>query len=224
MWSQVLHRHQTLRLTDMEGGANASVLLYNRDLLTERYNMPDTLKSQHTAFLTKGVVLCSDMGRILCSITEDSCGWHDTVSGVSDAAVVKAKYGDKTYQAARNEYFRNGRDCLLNELSKWGLGARDLVPNANFFTKVVADAEGKLSYVSGHSKAGAYVDLRAEMNVLVVMSTCQHAFDPSTTYAPKKVGAMVWKSEPPAAGDYCRNARAENARGFINTERLFLGL
>lgn len=224
MWSHVLHRHQTLRLTDLEGGANASVLLYNRDLLTERFNMPDTLKSQHTAFLTKGVVLCSDMGRILCSITEDTCGWHDTVSGVSDAAVVKAKYGDKTYQAARNEYYRNGRDCLLNELSKWGLGARDLVPNANFFTKVVADAEGKLSYASGHSKAGAYVDLRAEMNVLVVMSTCQHAFDPSATYAPKKIGAAVWKSDPPTAGDYCRNARAENARGFLNTERLFLGV
>jgi urea carboxylase-associated protein 2 len=224
MWSHVLHRHQTLRLTDLEGGANASVLLYNRDLLTERYNMPDTLKSQHTAFLTKGVVLCSDMGRILCSITEDTCGWHDTVSGVSDAAVVKAKYGDKTYQAARNDYHRNGRDCLLNELSKWGLGARDLVPNANFFTKVTAGAEGKLSYVAGHSKAGAYVDLRAEMNVLVVMSTCQHAFDPSEAYARKKVGALVWKSDPPAASDYCRNARAENARGFINTERLFLGV
>jgi urea carboxylase-associated protein 2 len=223
MWSHVLHRHQTLRLTDLEGGANASVLLYNRDLLSERYNMPDTLKSQHTAFLTKGVVLCSDMGRILCSITADTCGWHDTVSGVSDAAVVRAKYGDNTYQAARNEYYRNGRDCLLNELSKWGLGARDLVPNANFFSKITADAEGKLSYASGHSKAGAYIDLRAEMNVLVVMSTCQHAFDPSETYAPKKLGATVWKSDPPEAGDYCRNARDENARGFINTERLFLG-
>jgi len=224
MWSQVLRRHQTLRLTDLEGGANAAVLLYNRDLLSERYNMPDTLKSQHTAFLTKGVVLCSDMGRILCSITEDSCGWHDTVTGVSDAAVVKAKYGEKTYQAARNAYHRNGRDSLLNELAKWGLGARDLVPNASFFSKVVADAEGKLSYVSGHSKAGAFVDLRAEMNVLVVMTTCQHPFDPGPTYAPKKVGVTIWKSDPPAADDLCRNARAENARGFINTERMFLGV
>ena len=223
MWSHVLHRHQTLRLSDLEGGANASVLLYNRDLLTERYNMPDTLKSQHTAFLTKGVVMCSDMGRILCSITEDTCGWHDTVTGVSDAAVVKAKYGAKTYQEARNAYHRNGRDCLLNELSKWGLGARDLVPNANFFSKVVADAEGKLSYVAGHGKAGAFVELRAEMNVLVIMSTCQHAFDPAKTYAPKKVGVTAWKSDPPAADDPCRLARPENARGFSNTERMFLG-
>jgi urea carboxylase-associated protein 2 len=223
MWSHVLRRHQTLRLTDLEGGGNASVLLYNRELLTERYNMPDTLKSQHTAFLTKGVVLCSDMGRILCSITEDSCGWHDTITGVSDLDTVKAKYGAKTYQEARNEYHRNGRDCLLNELSKWGLGARDLVPNANFFTKVTADAEGKLSYVAGHSKAGSFVDLRAEMNVLVVLTTCQHAFDPSTAYAPKKVGVTVWKSDPPAADDLCRLSRPENARGFTNTERMFLG-
>jgi urea carboxylase-associated protein 2 len=223
MWSHALRRHQTLRLTDVEGGANASVLLYNRELLTERYNMPDTLKSQHTAFLTKGVVLCSDMGRILCSITEDSCGWHDTVTGVSDFDVVKAKYGAKEYQEARNAYHRNGRDCLLNELSKWGLGARDLVPNANFFTKIVADAEGKLSYVAEHSKAGSFVDLRAEMNVLVVLTTCQHAFDPNTAYAPKKVGVTVWKSDPPAADDPCRLSRPENARGFINTERMFLG-
>jgi len=223
MWSHVLHRHQTLRLTDVDGGANASVLLYNRDLLSERYNMPDTLKSQHTAFLTKGVVLCSDMGRILCSITEDTVGWHDTLTGVADAALVKSKYGDKSYQEARNGYHRSGRDCLLNELAKWGLGARDLVPNANFFSKVVSDAEGKLSYVSGHSKAGSFVDLRAEMNVLVVLTTCPHAFDPSARYAPKKVGVTVWKSDPPAADDPCRLARPENARGFINTERMFLG-
>ena len=116
MWSHVVRRHQTLRLTDLEGGANAAVLLYNRDLLSERYNMPDTLKAQHTAFLTAGYVMYSDMGRILCSISEDGCGWHDTVSGVSDAASVAHRYGRKTYQEARNGYYRNGRDTLLNEL------------------------------------------------------------------------------------------------------------
>jgi len=224
MWSHVLHRHQTLRLTDLEGGANAAVLLFNRDLLTERYNMPDTLKAQHTAFLTKGVAMYSDMGRILCSITEDTCGWHDTVTGVSDAALVASKYGEKPYQGHRNDYQRNGRDALVNELSKWSLGVRDLVPNASFFTKVVADAEGKLSYVTGHSKPGAYVELRAEMNVLVVMSTCAHPLDPALSYPRKKVGVAVRKSAPPAADDLCRLSRPENARGFINTERMFLGI
>jgi uncharacterized protein YcgI (DUF1989 family) len=98
------------------------------------------------------------------------------------------------------------------------------VPNASFFSKVVPDAEGKLSYVQGHSKAGAYVDLRAEMNVLVVMSTCAHPLDPSPHYAPKKVGVIVYKSDPPGPQDKCRVSRPENTRGFINTERMFLGV
>jgi len=224
MWSHVLHRHQTLRLTDLEGGANASVLLYNRDLLSERYNMPDTLKAQHTAFLTKGVAMYSDMGRILCSITQDTCGWHDTLAGVSNADLVTAKYGVKTYQEHRNAYHRNGRDCLLDELAKWGLGARDLVPNANFFSKVVADDEGKLRFVTDHGKAGTYVELRAELNVLVVLTTCAHPMDPAPTYAPRKLGVSVRTTEKPAADDLCRTSRPENARGFINSDRLFLGI
>src|SRR5436190_5568869 len=119
MWSRVVRRHQTLRLYDVEGGANAGVLLYNADQLLERYNMPDTLKAQHTAFLTKGRVLYSDMGRILCSVSEDSCGWHDTLSGISDASSVRSKYGVKRYQEHRNGFIRSTRDELLTELSKW---------------------------------------------------------------------------------------------------------
>src|SRR5688572_10173236 len=97
MWSWVLRRHDVLRLTDLEGGANVSMLLYNRDQLDERYNMPDTLKAQHTAFLTQGRVLYSDMGRILCSMITDTCGWHDTIAGVSDAALVTQKWGTSRY-------------------------------------------------------------------------------------------------------------------------------
>jgi uncharacterized protein len=212
-----------LRLTDLEGGANVSMLLYNRDLLIERYNMPDTLKAQYTAFITKGRVLYSDMGRILCSVTEDTCGWHDTVTGIGDAASVQAKYGEHNYQEHRNAWHRNARDELLVELGKWGLGSRDLMPNLNLFTKVVTDGDGKLSYVANHSQAGAYVDLRAEMNVLVVLSTCAHPMDPSPSYAPKKVRVTVSPTPPPAMDDLCRNSRPENARGFSNTERMFLG-
>lgn len=221
MISFVLARHRTLRLIDLEGGANVSTLLYNRDLPLERYNMPDTLKAQHTAFLTRGYVLYSDMGRILCSISDDSCGWHDTVTGLSTAASVRAKYGEKTYQEHRNAFHQNAQDQLLIELAKWGLGARDLVPNLNFFTKVAPDDAGNLSYVVGHSKPGAYVDLRAEMNVLVVLSTCLHALDPSPSYAPKRVGMVVYASDAPGADDLCRRSRPENERGFINTERMF---
>jgi uncharacterized protein len=222
MWSIVLPRHRTLRLTDLEGGVNVSALLYNRDLLIERYNMPDTLKAQHTARLTKGYVLYSDMGRILCSITDDTLGWHDTVSGISDATSAQAKYGSVRYQEHRNAFVRNAQDQLLTELSKWGMGLRDLVPNLNLFTKVAADAEGKLQFVSGHSRPGARIDLRSEMNVLVVLCTCPHPLDPSPSYAPKKLGIQILEAVAPGPDDLCRRSRPENERGFQNTERVFL--
>jgi hypothetical protein len=221
MWSGVLGRHHVLRLTDVEGGANVSLLLYNRDHLLERYNMPDTLKAQHTAFLTKGRVLYSDMGRILCSVIEDTCGWHDTIAGMSDAPLVRAKYGEKRYQEHRNAWQRNAHDEFLTELGKWGLGASDIVPNVNLFSKVAADADGKLQYVVGHSKPGACVELRAEMNVLCVLSTCQHPLDPSKDYAPRPIKLQVYRGDAPGPTDVCRISRPENARGFTNTERLF---
>jgi urea carboxylase-associated protein 2 len=220
-WSHVLKRHQALRILDPQGGANVSALFYNRDLLLERYNMPDTLKAQYTAFLTQGRVLYSDMGRILCSITEDTSGWHDTVCSHSDAALVAKKYGEKRYQAHRNAFHRNARDNFLIELAKWGLGKQDLVPNANFFSKVVADGEGRLRFASDHARPGAYLDLRAEMNVLVVLTACQHPLDPSPEYAPRPVKLTVFRADPPGPEDPCRLSRPENARGFENTDRFF---
>jgi urea carboxylase-associated protein 2 len=222
MRSFVLRRHHVMRFTDVEGGANVGLLLFNRDHLLERYNMPDTLKAQHTAFLTKGRALYSDMGRVLCSITADTAGWHDTVSGHLDAKGSKAKWGEATYQDKRNAYQRNAHDCFLIELAKWGLTKTDLVPNINLFSKVAADSEGKLHYVAGASKPGSYVDLRAEMNVLVVLNTCPHPFDPSPTYAPRKVTLTVAKTAAPGPDDVCRTSRPENGWAFENTERYFL--
>jgi hypothetical protein len=223
-WSFVLRRGLSLRITDREGGANVSALFYNADDRIERYNMADTLKAQHTARLTAGHVCYSDMGRVLVSITTDTCGWHDAVCGVSDAALVMEKYGPGRYQELRNDFHRNGRDSFLVELGKHGLGARDIVANVNFFSKVVADAEGVLSFVPGNSRPGDHVDLRAEMNVLMVLSSCPHPLDPDTHWRPRRVGLTVWKSDPPGPDDFCRTSCPENARGFVNTERLFLGL
>ncbi|HKU38997.1 MAG TPA: urea amidolyase associated protein UAAP1 [Polyangiales bacterium] len=223
MWSGVLPRHHTLRLTDVAGGANVSMLLFNREIFSERYNMADTLKAQHTAFLTKGHVLYSDMGRVLCSITEDTVGWHDTFTGLSDAESVRAAYGEKRYGDARNGFHRSAREQITIELGKWGLGQRDLMPNVNWFSKVVPDHAGDLHFVTDHSTAGGYVELRAEMHVLIVLSTCAHVFDPGKVYAPKPVGLCVWKSDPPGPDDFCRRSRPENERGFANTERMFLG-
>jgi urea carboxylase-associated protein 2 len=220
-WSHVLRRHQVLRIVDLHGGANVSALFVHWEVPTERYNMPDTLKGQYTAFLTQGRVLLSDMGRALCSIVEDTCGWHDTLCGHSNAALVEAKYGRKTYQQVRNEFHRNAHDNLLVELSKWGLGRQDLVPNVNFFSKVVADDDGKLSFVAGHSKPGAYVELRAEMNVLVMLTAIAHPLDPSSVYAPRPVRLLLWQGSAPGPDDACRNSRPEMQRAFENTERYF---
>jgi uncharacterized protein YcgI (DUF1989 family) len=90
----------------MLGGANAGAMFYNAEAPVERYNMPDTLKAQHIAKLTKGFVLYSDMGRVLCSITEDTVGWHDPLGGTSSAATVAAKYGKATYQDCHNDYYK----------------------------------------------------------------------------------------------------------------------
>jgi urea carboxylase-associated protein 2 len=220
-WSGVVRRHHTLTVVDVEGGANASLLLYNRDLLNERYNMPDTLKCQHTAFVTKGRALYSDMGRVLCSITEDTCGWHDALGGHADAALVDRRWGRKTYQDHRNEFRRNARDSFLVELGKWGLGRHDVVPNLNLFSKVVADDEGRLAFVPGHSRAGASIDLRAEMNVLVVLSTCPHPMDPARDWPARPVRLTVRPTPPPGPDDLCRRSRPENERGFANTEAFF---
>jgi hypothetical protein len=221
-WSFVLRRGHGLRITDLQGGANVSALFFNADQPLERYNMADTLKAQHTAHLTAGHVCYSDMGRVLVSITEDTCGWHDTLCGVSDAALVREKYGEARYQEHRNAFYRNGRDSFLVELGKYGLGKRDLVANVNFFSKVVATEAGDLRFVEGHSKPGDHVDLRAEMNVLVVLSGCPHPLDPAARYTPRPARLAVWRADPPAADDRCRTSCPENTRGFVNTERLFL--
>lgn len=150
--SFIMKRGTALRLTDVEGGANLSALFYNHEEKLERYNMADTLKAQHTAHLTKGFVCYSDMGRVLASVIDDRCGWHDTICGMTHAALVEKKYGIATYQQARNAMHRNARDSMIIELGKWGLGRRDIVPNVNFFSKVSADEAGDLHYQSNQDR------------------------------------------------------------------------
>ena len=222
LWSGVISRGKTLRLTDLEGGANVGLLLYNADQTTERYNLPDTLKGQHIFHVRAPFCLHSDMGRILASIVADSAGWHDTACGCSDAKLVAQKYDEKNYQTARNEFHRNARDAFLIELAKLDLGKRDLVPNLNLFSKVMADDAGRLTFVPNHSKAGGSIDLRFEMNTLVVLNTCQHPLDPDPVYHPRSVRLEVFATPPPPNDDPCRNSRPENVRGFINTENYYV--
>jgi urea carboxylase-associated protein 2 len=184
--------------------------------------MSDTVKAQHIARLTTGFVLYSDMGRILCSITGDTVGSHDPIGGASSAKLVAEKYGESKYQDCRNDYHQNARVCFLVELGKWGLGPRDLTANVNFFSRVDVADDGNMSFAAWNSKAGDYVELRAEMNVLTILNTCQHPLDPNPRYEPKPVHLAIRRVAPAAADDPCRLSRPENGRGFTLTERYFL--
>jgi uncharacterized protein len=221
-WSHVLKRGSALRITDIAGGVNVGAIFYNWDNPTERYNMPDTLKAQHIARLTSGDVLYSDMGRILCSITADTVGWHDPLSGCAHATLVNAKYGVARYQEHRNDYYKNAYEGFVIELAKYGLSARDTAAPVNFFSKVTVDDDGDMHFITAHSPAGAYVELRAEMHVLTILNTCPHPLDPNPTYEPKPVHLSIRQTAPPGPDDPCRLSRPENARGFTLTERYFL--
>jgi urea carboxylase-associated protein 2 len=207
-----------LRLIDRDGGANVGMLFYNPQNLLERYNAPDTLKCQHTFKLTKGHCLYSDMGRIFCSITEDTVGWYDTVCGNANRELVASRWGEKSYQEYRNDWTQNGHDAFLVEGGKYGLGRRDLAANVNWFSKVSIADDGTMLFDLENSHAGQFVDLRFEMNTLVLLHTCPHPLSSSLHYPRNPVALQLSKAPPVADDDFCRNLRPENGRGFANTE------
>ncbi len=221
-WSHVLKRGTALRIVDLEGAANVGAIFYNWENPAERYNMPDTLKAQHVGRLTAGCALYSDMGRVLCSITGDTTGWHDPLSGCSNAALVRTKYGEAGYQEYRNDCYKNAYDSFAIELAKYGLAERDMAAPVNFFSKVVVNQDGDMRFIPAHSKAGSAIQLRAEMNVLVILNTCPHPLDPNPKYEPRPVHLSIRSVPPPGPDDPCRVFRPENGRGFILTERYFL--
>lgn len=213
-WSHVLDTGTAIRLTDIEGGANVSALMYNARQPEERYNMPDTLKAQHIARLTEGFCIYSDMGRILFSVTHDTAGWHDALGGILDEAALAKQYGVKTYQEHRNDWTQAPKEQLLLELAKYGLGQRDWIPTLNLFSKVEVSLDGVMKYIPAHSKPGSYVELRAEMPVLLLLNANHHPLEGGSTYAPKPVKLTVKRVPAAAADDKCRLSRPENGRGF----------
>jgi urea carboxylase-associated protein 2 len=218
-WSGVIRRGFSLRLTARGTDANVAALLYSREQPLERYNMADTLKAQHTAHLTTGCVLYSDMGRILCGITADTLGWHDPLCGLTDQALIEARYGRTSFQQQRNERHVSGREAALVELGKFGLGPRDLVANVNFFSKVVVDDSGALQLQPGHSHAGDAIDLRFEMDCIVILHAGPHPLAQGPEYRPPGITLAAWRSAPPGADDPCRTRCPENMRGYLNTDR-----
>lgn len=223
-WSFNVRKGLALKLTDAQGGANLGALFYNPENLLERYNAPDTLKCQHTFKLTKGHCLYSDMGRIFCSIIEDSLGWHETVCGNLQQHKLNAKYREHSYQQHQNLWTRAGHESFLVELAKVGLGIKDLAANVNFFSKVATDKLGNLSYAVDHSQPGHSVSLRFEMDTLVILHTCPHPLNPARDYPRKPVLCEIFSVPTVTEDDYCLNFCPENRRGFANNRLYHLGL
>jgi hypothetical protein len=187
-WSGVVKKGQVLRIVDLEGRQGVDFLCYNADAPEERYHMPNTLKARHTLKLGKGHVLYSDLARPIFTIVEDSCGGHDTIGGCCSAPSNAMLYGVKDCPGCRENF--------LAELARHGLGRKDIVPNINFFCDVPVDAERRLQesvFVPGHSRAGDFVDLRAEMNALAVVSNCPQVNNPCNDGKPKPIRVAIWE-------------------------------
>ncbi|MFN3233006.1 MAG: urea amidolyase associated protein UAAP1 [Alphaproteobacteria bacterium] len=213
-WTAQVPRGQTLRIINSGGTGAVSAVLWNADDISERYNAGDTVKIQWTAKLGKGRVLLSDMGRVLASITDDTCGAHDAIAGCSTPFSNQKKYGQQG--------LRNSRDNFRLAAAKYGMGVKDVPPVITFFAGVGTDDAGGLVWQDRAIQAGDHVDLRAEMNLIVALSNCPHPLDPATDYAPQPVEAVIWQSPPPTPDDLCRTATDEAIRGFENTDPLFV--
>src|SRR6266576_3606100 len=163
-WSRILRQGQTLRIIDSEGQQAVDALLYSADDPAERYSAQDTLRVQGSAYVGLGTQLVSNRGRVMARISADTCGRHDTSAGCCSCESNAVRFGEATkYQHACRENF-------ILELSKYGLGKRDIVANLNFFMSVPIDPNGNFTVIDGVSVPGAYVDVSMEMDVIFVIS------------------------------------------------------
>jgi urea carboxylase-associated protein 2 len=215
-----LRRHRALTLTCLGDGANVSMLIYAADNPLDRLNIPDTLKAQMSARVAAPMVLMSDMGRALASVTGSSLEWHDAITGHSLDVHIEQRHGASSYAAHGNGWRRSARAGLLDELWKHGLGVRDLHAGVNWFTRVApaGDARGTLAFVPGHAVVGDWVTLRAEQDLLVVLSTSPHPLDPAEGWRPAGVSVTVQEVAAPSGDDASRAFRAESARALAVTE------
>jgi len=182
-WGRVLRHGQILRIIDLEGKQAVDFLCYNAEDPTERYNAPDTMKYAGTIFLTEGHGIYSDMGRRLFTIVEDTCGRHDTIGGCCSAQSNEIRYGVKDTP--------NCRQNFLRALAPFGLGKKDIVANLNWFMNVPVGLDGAMAIAEGLSKPGDYVDLRAEMDVLAVISNCSQTRNPCNGFNPTPIRVIV---------------------------------
>jgi uncharacterized protein len=182
-WSGIVAPGHILRLIDIEGKQAVDFLCYNADDPSERYNAADTMKIAGSVFLGKGTRLYSDMGNVLFTVIDDRCGKHDTIGGCCSRESNVVRYGVHDTP--------NCRDNFVRALKPFGLGKRDIVANINFFMHVPVGADGSMAIADGRSKPGDFVDLRAEMKVLVALSNCPQMHNPANNYNPTPIRLTI---------------------------------
>jgi urea carboxylase-associated protein 1 len=189
-WTHTVRRGQTLRIVDLEGNQAVDTLFYNDRDPTDRYSAVDTIREQGNVYLTTGTRLLSSEGNVLLTIVADTCGRHDTLGGACAAESNQVRY------ALEKKFMHNCRDTFLLTLAccTRDMGKRDLSANVNFFMNVPITAEGKLTFEDGVSAAGRYVELRAEMDVRVLISNCPQLNNPCNAYDPTPIRLLIWEA------------------------------
>ncbi|MDH3316466.1 MAG: DUF1989 domain-containing protein [Gammaproteobacteria bacterium] len=185
-WSGVVETGQRLRIIDLEGRQGVDFLCYNADRTEERYHAPNTLKASRTLGLTVGHVLYSDEARPMFTLMADSCGGHDTIGGCCSAPSNAMLYGVDACPGCRENF--------LQAISAYGMDRRDIVPNINFFCNVPVGRGGRLAdtvFVESHSKRGDFVELRAEMRALAVISNCPQVNNPCNDGRPSPIRVEI---------------------------------
>jgi urea carboxylase-associated protein 1 len=189
-WLHPLQQGDCLRIVDLEGNQAVDTLFFNSDSPAERYSATDTIRNQAAVYLTAGSQLMSTLGRPMLTIVADTCGRHDTLGGACSAESNTVRYAlDKRDMHSCRDNF-----LLALQRAQLGLDKRDLSSNINFFMNVPVTAQGELSFADGVSGPGRYVELRAEMPVLVLISNCPQLNNPCNAWNPTPIELLVWKA------------------------------
>lgn len=192
-WSAVVPAGQVLTIVDVGGNQSADCLIYRADDTDERYSVPDTLAAQANAYVDTGTVLRSNEGRPLMTVVGNEVPRQDTIGGACSKESNTLRYGHHV------AYQHGCRENFLSEAARHGLGARDLVSNLNWFMNVPVEADGALGIVDGRSAPGRRVALRAEVDVLVIVSNCPQMNNPCNDFNPTPLRMIVVDSAGPSA-------------------------
>ncbi|MBX4958325.1 urea carboxylase-associated family protein [Rhizobium lentis] len=188
-WSGLVRKGQTIRIEDSYGQQAIDTLFYRADDFSERYSNQDTMRMQGAAYIGIGTKIMSNEGNVMLTMTADSCGRHDTSAGACSCESNTVRFGHGT------KYLHACRDNFVLEVSKHGMGKRDIVPNINFFMNVPIKPNGEMTIVDGISAPGDYVELIAEMDVLCVISNCPQINNPCNGFDPTPIRVLIWDGE-----------------------------